>query len=102
MEKRPPIWCKKINCTLIETEKINIIIPHYAIGIYYYFYSTIFRESALNCDLENLFINCECNPNNASITVPNYIQSEDEAMLIHCFTYQNQANKKYFSYWCKI
>ncbi len=84
---------KNIHCTLIKKDNLNIIIPHYAIATYYYFIGTIFREAALKCKLDDLYLSCSCGKEDASIIVPNSIKNQDEAILIHRFICQKDAKK---------
>lgn len=81
---------KKISCCLIKVGLTDLIIPHYAIAIYYYYRSTLLREATLRCSLEDLHFGYDCNPDNASIIVPNYI-SEGETPFIHRFLCQTDA-----------
>jgi hypothetical protein len=81
---------KEISCCIIKKDSINIIIPHYAIAIYYYYRSTILREATLRCNLESLYYGYDCNPDDASIIVPKYVK-EDDTPFIHRFLCQTDA-----------
>ena len=81
---------KNMRCCLISTDYIDIIIPHYAIAVYYFYRSSTLREATLRCDLEELYYSCECDPNDASIVVPKYVP-EDDAPFIHRFACQADA-----------
>jgi hypothetical protein len=73
---------------------MDLIIPHSVIAIYYYYRSTTLREATLRSDLENLYYGYDCNPNDASIIVPNYVP-EDDAPFIHRFLCQSDARKNF-------
>lgn len=81
---------KKISCCLIKVNGLNLIIPHYAIAIYYYYRSTILRETILQCDLKSLYQEVDCNPLDASIVLNDFVQDED-APFIHRFACQKEA-----------
>lgn len=81
---------KEVSCCIIKQENVNIIIPHYAIAIYYYYRSTILREATLRCNLESLYYGYDCNPDDASIIVPKYVNEEDTP-FIHRFLCQENA-----------
>jgi hypothetical protein len=81
---------KKISCCIIKQGITDLIIPHYAIAVYYYYRSTVLREATLRCDLGNLYYGYDCNPLDASIIVPNYV-SEDDAPFIHRFLCQKNS-----------
>ena len=83
-----------INSYLIEEDGYNLIIPQFTIALYYYYRSTRFRESALGCKLEDLFISCDCEDNNATIILPEYLSNTDAALL-HRFAYQNNARESF-------
>lgn len=83
-----------INCYLIEEDGYNLIIPQFTIALYYYYRSTRFRESALGCKLEDLFISCDCEDDNASIILPEYLSNTDAALL-HRFAYQNTSRENF-------
>jgi len=63
---------KEIGCCLIDVGAIKIIIPHYAIASYYYFRSTLLREATLRCKIDDLYLQAECDPDNASILIPHH------------------------------
>ena len=81
---------KAIGCCFLSIGRTNVIIPHYAIASYYYFRSTLLREATLRCRLDNLYLQAEYTPENASILVPHYV-TEDDAPFIHRFLYQPDA-----------
>jgi hypothetical protein len=85
---------QKTSCFLIPGKHIDIIIPHSAIAIYYYYRSTILREATLGCDLGNLYYGYDCNPDNASIIIPKYIP-ENDAPFIHRFLCQDDASRNF-------
>lgn len=87
---------KTVSCCMIKKDKVNIIIPHYAIAIYYYYRSTILREATLRCDLESLYYGYECNTDDASIIVPKYV-TEGDTPFIHRFLCQDDAIKAFQS-----
>lgn len=81
---------KEITCCLIDVESVKLIIPHYVIASYYYFRSTILREAALRCKIDDIYLQVECNPDDASIVLPYYVM-EDDAPFIHRFLCQQDA-----------
>lgn len=81
---------KKISCCLINIDGFNLIIPHYAIAIYYYYRSTDLREAILQCDLQSLYDDVDCDPSNASIVLK-YFVTDDDAPFIHRFACQKDA-----------
>lgn len=85
---------KKISCCLVETTLYNLIIPHYVIGIYYYFRSTSLREAVLKCSIEDLYIGYDCNSEDALITLPSFISVSD-APFIHRFLCQKNAKNSF-------
>lgn len=83
------------SCCLIKVwDDVSLIIPHFAIGIYYYYRSTVLREATLRCDLNNLYYGYDCNPDDASIIIPKYIP-ENDAPFIHRFLCQEDAVKNF-------
>jgi hypothetical protein len=78
---------KEIRCCLIDVGAIKVIIPHYVIASYYYFRSTLLREAVLRCKIDDIFLQVECDPDNASIVIPHHV-SEDDAPFIHRFLCQ--------------
>ncbi|MDN5064759.1 hypothetical protein [Aliarcobacter butzleri] len=85
---------KYINCYLIEQDDIKIIIPHFAIGIYYYFRSSQLRESVLDSTLNELYIMCEDDRANAKIVLPTY-RTDEDAAFIHRYACQKSAIKEF-------
>ncbi|MCG3695476.1 hypothetical protein [Aliarcobacter butzleri] len=85
---------KYINCYLIEQDDIKIIIPHFAIGIYYYFRFSQLREAVLDSTLNELYIMCEENRTNAKIVLPKY-KTDEDAAFIHRFACQKSAIKEF-------
>ena len=72
---------KYINCYLIEQDNIKIIIPHFAIGIYYYFRFSQLREAVFDSTLNELYIICEDDRANAKIVLPTCRTDEDAAFI---------------------
>jgi hypothetical protein len=68
---------KYINCYLVEQKDMKIIIPQFAIGIYYYFRFSELREAVFDSTLEELYIMCDDNPKDAKIVLPKYRTDED-------------------------
>src|SRR5574344_23392 len=94
-------WNKKylktaenINCYLVEIDGINLIIPHFAIGIYYYFRSSALKEAVLDSTLQELYILCDDNPKDAKIVLPKY-KTDEDAAIIHRFACQQSAIKEF-------
>ena len=94
-------WNKKylktaenINCYLVEIDGINLIIPHFAIGIYYYFRSSALKEAVLDSTLQELYILCDDNPKDAKIVLPKY-KTDEDAAIIHRFACQKIAIKEF-------
>lgn len=85
---------KHINCYLIEQDNIKIIIPHFTIGIYYYFRFSQLREALLDSTLEELYILCENDRANAKIVLPTY-RTDEDAAFIHRFACQKNAIKEF-------
>lgn len=85
---------KYINCYLIEQDNIKIIIPHFAIGIYYYFRFSQLREAVFDSTLNELYIICEDDRDNAKIVLPTYRRDEDAA-FIHRYACQKNAIKEF-------
>lgn len=81
---------KKISCYHIKLGAIHLIIPHYVIAIYYYYRSTLLREATFRCDLNNLYLSYDDNPQDASIILPHYVSDQD-APFIHRFLCQENA-----------
>ena len=94
-------WNKKylktaenINCYLVEINGVNLIIPHFAIGIYYYFRSSALKEAVLDSALQKLYILCDDNPKDAKIVLPKY-KTDEDAAIIHRFACQKSAIKEF-------
>ncbi|MDD4328993.1 MAG: hypothetical protein PHD79_03495 [Aliarcobacter sp.] len=85
---------KYINCYLIEQDNIKIIIPHFAIGIYYYFRFSQLREAVFDSTLNELYIICEDDRANAKIVLPTY-RTDEDAAFIHRFACQKNAIKEF-------
>ncbi|WP_457746319.1 hypothetical protein [Sulfurimonas sp.] len=85
---------KKIRCFIFEQEDYNIIIPHYAIAIYYYYRTTAMREAILNCNLENLYIAAHNDGYDASIVIPKYVTKAEAPFICRFATVEN-AHKKF-------
>ncbi|MCW8837860.1 MAG: hypothetical protein OQK11_04070, partial [Thiovulaceae bacterium] len=86
---------QQTSCCVIKIgEHMDLVIPHSVIAIYYYYRSTTLREATLRSDLENLYYGYDCNPNDASIIVPNYV-TEDETPFIHRFLCQSNASENF-------
>lgn len=85
---------KYINCYLIEQDNIKIIIPHFAIGIYYYFRFSQLREAVFDSTLNELYIICEDDRVNAKIVLPTY-RTDEDAAFIHRYTCQKNAIKEF-------
>ncbi len=60
---------KHINCYVIKRNNFQIIIPHFAIAIYYYFRFTEMREAVLDGNLGNLYEFCFPDRNDAKIVL---------------------------------
>lgn len=94
-------WNKKylktaenINCYIVEIDGVNLIIPHFAIGIYYYFRSSALKEAVLDSTLQELYILCDDNPKDAKIVLPRY-KTDEDAAIIHRFACQKIAIKEF-------
>lgn len=85
---------KYVNCYLVEQDDIKIIIPHFAIGIYYYFRFSQLREAVLDSTLNELYIMCEENRTNAKIVLPTY-RTDEDAAFIHRFACQKSAIREF-------
>ncbi len=78
---------KYINCFKFELPNYNLIIPHFAVAIYYYFRSTDFRESVLNDNLESMYQTVSIKGQEA-IIVSSKKLSDADAAFIHRFACQ--------------
>lgn len=94
-------WNKKylktaenINCYIVEIDGVNLIIPHFAIGIYYYFRSSALKEAVLDSTLQELYILCDDNSKDAKIVLPRY-KTDEDAAIIHRFACQKIAIKEF-------
>jgi hypothetical protein len=85
---------KNIHCYHLQSFGKNIIIPHYAIAVYYYFRSTKMREAALNCRLDDLYVGCDCNKDEATIILKERTNDIDAA-FIHRFACQDNAGNAF-------
>ena len=85
---------KNINCYLVEQDDIKIIIPHFAIGIYYYFRFSQLREAVFDSTLNELYIICEDDRANAKIVLPTY-RTDEDAAFIHRYACQKDAIKEF-------
>ncbi len=79
---------KYTNCYVIKQDDIQIIIPHFAIAIYYYFRFTEMREAVLDCDLDSLYEFC-CPDRNDARIVLNTPRTDEDAAFIHRFACQD-------------
>jgi len=85
---------KKISCCVIEEENYNVVIPHYAIAIYYYYRTTVMREATLRCKLEDLYIAAHNDGDDASIIIPKYV-TQAEAPFICRFATQEESLERF-------
>lgn len=86
---------KNINCNIFEHDNKKYIIPHYVIGIYYYFRFTDLREATLDINLESLYvISDNTNPDDANIVLPKKRNDEDTA-FIHRYSYESIARSEF-------
>lgn len=85
---------KYINCYLVEQDDIKIIIPHFAVGIYYYSRFSEMREAALECNIESLYNMCDDDRTNAKIVLPTP-RTDEDAAFIHRYACQNTAGKEF-------
>lgn len=85
---------KNINCYLVEQDDIKIILPHFAIGIYYYFRFSQLREAVLDSTLNELYIMCEDDRANAKIVLPKY-KTDEDAAFIHRYACQEIAKREF-------
>ena len=87
-------WClgdiKQINCFKFDLPNCNLIIPHYAVAVYYYFRSTDFRESVLNDDLDSMYQAAFLKDNEATIISREKL-SDADAAFIHRFAWQKYS-----------
>ncbi len=85
---------KYINCYLIEQNGNKIIIPDFAIAIYYYFRFSEMREAALDCNLEDLYIMCTPDRNDAKIVL-SIPRNDEDAAFIHRYACNEIAQKEF-------
>lgn len=85
---------KYINCYVIKQNDIQIIIPHFAIAIYYYFRFTEMREAVLDCNLECLYKFCWDDRTDAKIVL-NTPRTDEDAAFIHRFACQDTARNAF-------
>jgi hypothetical protein len=85
---------KYINCYVIKQNDIQIIIPHFAIAIYYYFRFTEMREAVLDCNLESLYKFCWDDRTDAKIVL-NTPRTDEDAAFIHRFACQDTARNAF-------
>lgn len=86
---------KNINCYLVEQDDIKIILPHFAIGIYYYFRFSQLREAVLDSTLNELYIMCEDDRANAKIVLPTTYRTDEDAAFIHRYACQEIAKREF-------
>lgn len=85
---------KNINCYLVEQDDIKIIIPQFAIGIYYYFRFSELREAVFDSTLEELYVLCDNNKTDAKIVLPKY-KTDEDAAFIHRYACQEIAKREF-------
>lgn len=85
---------KYINCYLIEQNSNKIIIPDFVIAIYYYFRFSEMREAALDCNLEDLYVMCTPDRNDAKIVLP-IPRNDEDAAFIHRYACNEIAQKEF-------
>lgn len=82
---------KKLTCCVFPlSDGSTLIIPHYAIAIYYFYRSSVLREASLQCKLDHLYYGYDCNTHDASIIIDRFVPEED-APFIHRFLCQKDA-----------
>lgn len=85
---------KNLYCYFIKDNNFNIIIPHYAVAVYYYYRFSEMREAVLNCRLDDLHEGCSLDEENASIVLK-YNRSDEDAAFIHRFVCQEVSHKAF-------
>ncbi len=85
---------RHINCYVIKQDNIQIIIPHFAIAIYYYFRFTEMREAVLDCNLDSLYKFC-CDDRDDAKIVLNIPRTDEDAAFIHRFACQDSARNAF-------
>ena len=83
-----------INCHILEQDNIKIIIPHYVLGIYYYFRFSELREAVLDINIENLYVTYNDNYENANIVLPKQRNDED-AVFIYRYAIPGLAKREF-------
>jgi hypothetical protein len=82
---------KKMGCYIFPVDtNVKVVVPYYAIAIFYYFRSSEFREAVLNCKLDMLYTASDCDPKKASLLISRYMP-KGEAPFIHRFVCQEYA-----------
>ncbi|MBN2721630.1 MAG: hypothetical protein JXQ77_02280 [Campylobacterales bacterium] len=82
-------------CYYIEQDNQRIIIPQYAVALYYYFRFSRMREVAFSCKLDDLFVGADCDANNNASIVLDYFANDVDAAFIHRFACQEKAKKAF-------
>jgi hypothetical protein len=85
---------KYINCYLIEQNGDKIIIPDFAIAIYYYFRFSEMREATLDCNLKDLYVMCTPDRDNAKIVLQ-IPRNDEDAAFIHRYACNKIAQKEF-------
>ena len=80
---------KKTPCFKIDNRFETIIIPHYAVAIYYYYRTTVMREAALRCKLDDLYIAVHNDSVQASITIPKYVTKAEAPFVCRFATIEH-------------
>ena len=73
---------KYINCYLLELNDKKIIIPDFAIAVYYYFRFSEMREAVLDCNIHELYDMCKPDRDDAQIVL-NRPRTDEDAAFIH-------------------
>jgi len=84
---------KKTPCFKIDNRFETIIIPHYAVAIYYYYRTTVMREAVLRCKLDDLYIAVYNDGINASISIPKYVTKAESPFICRFATSYYSQNK---------
>jgi len=84
---------KKTPCFKIDNRFETIILPHYAVAIYYYYRTTVMREAVLRCKLDDLYIAVHNDGTNASITIPKYVTKAEAPFVCRFATSYYSQNK---------
>ncbi len=80
---------RKTPCFKIDNRFETIIIPHYAVAIYYYYRTTVMREAALRCKLDDLYIAVYNGGFQASITIPKYVTKAEAPFICRFATIEH-------------